>query len=86
MTNNEQDLFENASVMLEVCRGAFERSGFADEAKQLRGLEATSPGTAYASLLTVQSVMPRNSDTEAAKVQAVTALRLLILEHLPLAS
>lgn len=86
MTNHEQDLFENASVMLEVCRGVFERNGFKEEAKQLRGLEATSLDTAYASLLTVQFVKAPNNETAATKLQVLSALRLLFPNDLPLAS
>ena len=72
------DTFENASVMLEVCREAFERGGFKEEARQLRGLEATSQSTAYASLLTLMRVKPRSGETKSAKKFAIDALRLLV--------
>lgn len=70
--------FENASLMLEVCRGVYERGGFHQEAEQLRGLEATSPATAYASLLTLENVKSRSSETKSVRQYAIDALRLVV--------
>lgn len=75
--------FENATLMLEVCRGAFERGGFQDEAKQLRGLEATSRATAYASMHTLRAVQSRNGETASTKRYALTALRAVVYPHIP---
>lgn len=69
--------FENASLMLEVCRGVYERGGFCKEAQQLKGLEATSPATAYASLRTLQIVEARDEETASVRHLAIEALRLV---------
>lgn len=78
-------LFENASVMLEVCRGAFEKSGYMNEAHQLRGLEATSRGSAEASLFVLRHITARDEETQQAKAVAEESLRAVI-RQLPLAS
>jgi hypothetical protein len=77
--------FENASLMLEACREAYERGGF-EEARQLKGLEATSPATAYASLCTLLNVPPRDDETRSIRHIAIEALRLIAsTRSLPLA-
>ena len=80
------DTFENASLMLEVCLEVFERGGHTTEAQQLKGLEATSYATAYASMLSLQNVKARDEDTAAAKKFTLDALRLIVQpSKLPLA-
>jgi hypothetical protein len=70
----ENYTFENASQMLEVCRGAFEKYGFAEEARQMKGLEASTLGSTQAALLTLQSIRPRNTETCRALRYTIAAL------------
>ncbi len=71
------DAFENASLMLEVCLETYKRGGFHKEVEQLRGLEATSPSAAYASLLSLERVRICNDDTRLVKRIAIDALRVI---------
>lgn len=73
-----ESTFENASLMLEVCRGAYERGGFHDEARKLKGIEATSPSVAYASMLILQTLRTPNGETASATRLAISALRRVV--------
>jgi ribosomal protein S5 len=76
------DRFENASLMLEVCRGVFEKHGLRDGAKMLRGMEATSVDAVRACLAALEAVQVVNEETETAKSEAARALTA-VLPHQP---
>jgi len=70
----ENNGFENASLMLEVCRGVFEKHGLREGAKMLRGMEATSVDAVRACLAALEAIQAVNDETAAAKTEATRAL------------
>ena len=84
MTEFENNSFENASLMLEVCRGVFERNGSA-EAKVVRGLEITNGSAAMASLGMLMSVRTTNEEEANAVKDAIAAVKDALSCFRPLA-
>lgn len=70
----ENDRFENASLMLEVCRGVFERAGMKAEAKLLRGVEATSVDAMRACSAALAAVCAVNDEAEMSRVETMRVL------------
>jgi hypothetical protein len=65
---------DNAAVMLDACRSELTRLGKTKEARQLRGLEVTSPTAARVALMAVFN-LPKDEETAEVRIATVQTLQ-----------
>lgn len=73
--------FENAAVMLDACRETFEKNGLSEQARQLKGLEATSPSSVEVALFTLKSLPVLNGEAAEIRRLAIRTLSNLLGQH-----